>query len=184
MLPSPVQFVQRLAVRTKVPFVTLARMTFAATAMQGALTELKDLTQQKIEDVILGCAFPEGEQGLNIARNAIFLTSLPATTSGETINRFCASGLQAIAHGAMSVQSGIAEAILAGGVESMSSVPMGGNKVSLHPKLVDEQPEVYIGMGHTAERVAKRFDVSREDQDKFAGVVTRQGIEGNRGRKV
>ena len=121
---------------------------------------LTDLTA-KIEDVILGCAFPEGEQGLNIARNAIFLTSLPATTSGETINRFCASGLQAIAHGAMCVQTGIAGAVLAGGVESMSSVPMGGNKVSLHPKLVDENPEVYIGMGHTAERVANALK-SRE----------------------
>jgi len=140
----------------------------AAAAMQGAIDRVDGLDPAKIEDVILGCAFPEGEQGLNIARNAIFLTSLPATTSGETINRFCASGLQAIAHGAMSVQTGIAEAVLAGGVESMSSVPMGGNKVSLHPKLVDENPEVYIGMGHTAERVAKRFEVSREDQDKFA----------------
>jgi len=140
----------------------------AATAMVAALARVPGLKAEDVDDVILGCAMPEAEQGLNIARNAVFLAKWPNTVPAETINRFCSSGLQAIAHAAMSVQAGLTEVSVAGGVESMSMVPMSGNKVSLNPKLMDEYPEAYIAMGHTAERVAQRFDVSRAAQDAFA----------------
>ncbi|MEL7370664.1 MAG: thiolase family protein, partial [Myxococcota bacterium] len=140
----------------------------AATAMNGALERVPGLKPEDVEDVILGCAMPEGEQGLNVARNAVFLAKWPDTVSGETINRFCSSGLQAIAHGAMNVQLGMRDCVVAGGVESMSMVPMSGNTPSLNPTLADERPEAYIGMGHTAERVAKKFGITREQQDTFA----------------
>lgn len=140
----------------------------AATALKGALARVPGLEADRVEDVILGCAMPEAEQGLNVARNAVFLAGWPDTVAGETINRFCSSGLQAIAHAAMAIETGSAEVQVAGGVESMSMVPMSGNKVSLNPTLVDTYPEAYIAMGHTAERVAKKFEVSREQQDAFA----------------
>jgi len=140
----------------------------AATAMVAALARVPGLKAEDVDDVILGCAMPEAEQGLNIARNAVFLAKWPNSVPAETINRFCSSGLQAIAHAAMSVQAGLTQVSVAGGVESMSMVPMSGNKVSLNPKLMDEYPEAYIAMGHTAERVAQRFDVSRAAQDAFA----------------
>jgi len=140
----------------------------AATAMVAALARVPGLKAEDVDDVILGCAMPEAEQGLNIARNAVFLAKWPNSVPAETINRFCSSGLQAIAHAAMSVQAGLTQVSVAGGVESMSMVPMSGNKVSLNPKLMDEFPEAYIAMGHTAERVAQRFDVSRAAQDAFA----------------
>lgn len=140
----------------------------AAAAMNGALARVPGLKAEDIDDVLLGCAMPEAEQGLNIARNAVFLAKWPNSVPAETINRFCSSGLQAIAHAAMSVQAGLTSVSVAGGVESMSMVPMSGNKVSLNPKLMDEYPEAYISMGHTAERVASRFGVSREQQDAFA----------------
>ena len=134
----------------------------AAAAMVAALERVPGLKAEDVDDVILGCAMPEAEQGLNIARNAVFLAKWPNSVPAETINRFCSSGLQAIAHAALSVQAGLTQVSVAGGVESMSMVPMSGNKVSLNPKLMDEFPEAYIAMGHTAERVAQRFDVSRE----------------------
>jgi len=140
----------------------------AAAAMVAALERVPGLKPEDIDDVILGCAMPEAEQGLNIARNAVFLAKWPNSVPAETINRFCSSGLQAIAHAALSVQAGLTQASVAGGVESMSMVPMSGNKVSLNPKLMDEYPEAYISMGHTAERVAQRFDISRAAQDAFA----------------
>jgi len=140
----------------------------AATAMVAALERVPGLKAEDVDDVILGCAMPEAEQGLNIARNAVFLAKWPNSVPAETINRFCSSGLQAIAHAALSVQAGLTQVSVAGGVESMSMVPMSGNKVSLNPKLMDEYPEAYIAMGHTAERVAQRFDVSRAAQDAFA----------------
>ncbi|MEE2961760.1 MAG: thiolase family protein [Myxococcota bacterium] len=140
----------------------------AATAMKAAIANVPGLKGEMIDDVILGCAMPEGEQGLNIARNAVFLAELPNSVAGETINRFCASGLQAIGHAAQMVETGSAQVVIGGGVESMSMVPMGGNKMSVNPKLVDRYPEAYISMGHTAERVAERFGVSREEQDRFA----------------
>ena len=140
----------------------------AASAITEAIKRVPGLKAEQVEDVVLGCAMPEAEQGLNIARNAAFLAKLPASSAAETINRFCSSGLQAIVHGAQEVATGQCDVVVAGGVESMSSVPMGGNKISLHPKLAVEYPEGYIAMGHTAERVAKQFDVSREVQDQFA----------------
>jgi len=140
----------------------------AAAAMVAALERVPGLKAEDVDDVILGCAMPEAEQGLNLARNAVFLAKWPNSVPAETINRFCSSGLQAIAHAALSVQAGLTRVSVAGGVESMSMVPMSGNKVSLNPKLMDEYPEAYIAMGHTAERVAQRFDVSRAAQDEFA----------------
>lgn len=140
----------------------------AATAMNEAVARVGGLQPSHVDDVILGCAMPEAEQGLNIARNAVLLAGWPDTVPGETINRFCSSGLQAIAHGGQSIAAGQCHVVVAGGVESMSMVPMGGNKVRLNPRLVDGFAETYIGMGHTAERVAERFGVSREAQDAFA----------------
>src|SRR6188768_1613778 len=112
----------------------------AATAMRGALERVPGLQAEDVDDVILGCAMPEAEQGLNIARNALFLARFPNSVPAETINRFCSSGLQAIAHGAMAIHSGLFDVVLAGGVESMSMVPMSGNKVSLNPKLMETYP--------------------------------------------
>jgi acetyl-CoA acyltransferase len=140
----------------------------AAAAMNAAVARVPGLKPADVDDVILGCAMPEAEQGLNLARNAVFLAKWPNTVPAETINRFCSSGLQAIAHAALSVQAGLTDVSVAGGVESMSMVPMSGNKVSLNPKLMDEYPEAYIAMGHTAERVAQRFNVTRAEQDAFA----------------
>jgi len=140
----------------------------AAAAMVEAVRRVPGLKAEDIDDVVLGCAMPEAEQGLNIARNALFLAKFPNSVPAETINRFCSSGLQAIAHAAQSVQTGLIDVAVAGGVESMSMVPMSGNKVSLNPKLMDEYPEAYIAMGHTAERVAARFNVTRAEQDAFA----------------
>jgi acetyl-CoA acyltransferase len=140
----------------------------AAWAMQAALAKVPGLKAEEVQDVVLGCAMPEAEQGLNIARNAVFLAQFPNAVPGETINRFCASGLQAIVHAGLQIHAGLADVVIGGGVESMSMVPMGGNKVSLNPALMDRYPESYISMGHTAERVANRFGVSRAEQDAFA----------------
>ena len=122
----------------------------------------------EIEDVVLGCAFPEGEQGMNVARIAMLRAGLPHTTAGQTINRFCSSGLQAIAIAAQQIMAGMGDCIIAGGVESMSMVPMIGNKFVPNPYLASEYPGVYLGMGLTAENVARQYKVSREDQDAFA----------------
>jgi acetyl-CoA acyltransferase len=121
-----------------------------------------------IEDVILGCAMPEGEQGLNVARIAGFLGGLPQETSGMTVNRFCSSGLQAIAIAAGAIATGANDVVVAGGVESMTMVPMTGNKLSASPVAMAEFPGVYTPMGITAENVAKQFGISRADQDAFA----------------
>lgn len=121
-----------------------------------------------VDDLIMGCAMPEAEQGMNVARNIGALAGLPDTTPALTVNRFCSSGLQTIAYAAERIMLGHAKAIVAGGVESMSMVPMTGNTIRLNPKLAEEAPEYYMSMGHTAEEVAKRYEVSREDQDRFA----------------
>jgi acetyl-CoA acyltransferase len=136
--------------------------------LQAAVKSVPGLDPKDIDDVVLGCAMPEAEQGLNIARNAVFIAGLPNSASAQTINRFCSSGLQAIVLGGLAVHAGLQHVVLAGGVESMSMVPMSGNKVSLNPTLMERFPEAYIAMGHTAERVAKRFAVSRAAQDEFA----------------
>jgi acetyl-CoA acyltransferase len=140
----------------------------AAAALREAIRRVPGLEAKDVDDVVLGCAMPEAEQGLNIARNAVFIAGLPNSVCGQTINRFCSSGLQAIVDGALSIHAGLQDVVLAGGVESMSMVPMSGNKVSLNPQLMARYPEAYIAMGHTAERVAARFGVSRADQDAFA----------------
>jgi acetyl-CoA acyltransferase len=140
----------------------------AAFAITGALARVPQLDKSEIDDVILGCAMPEAEQGMNVARLASFRAGLPITCSGMTINRYCASGLQSIALAAERIAAGGADAIIAGGAESMSYVPMGGNKISVNPWLVDNYPGSYMSMGLTAERVAKHYGITREDQDAFA----------------
>ncbi len=122
----------------------------------------------EVEDVIMGCAMPEAEQGMNVARLSALLAGLPATTGGVTVNRFCSSGLQTIAMGAQAIMSGMSECVAAGGTESMTMVPMTGNKLSLNAKLVDTLPDAYIGMGFTAENVAAKYAVPRQRQDEFA----------------
>jgi acetyl-CoA acyltransferase len=140
----------------------------AAFAINGALERVPQLDRSQIEDVILGCAMPEAEQGLNIARVASFRAGLPVACSAMTINRFCSSGLQSIAMAVERIRGGGGEAIVAGGVESMSFVPMGGNKPSLNPWLVENYPGSYLSMGLTAERVAKHYGITREQMDQFA----------------
>jgi acetyl-CoA acyltransferase len=140
----------------------------AAIAIKGALARVPQLDPKEIEDVILGCAMPEAEQGMNIARIASLRAGLPVECSAMTINRFCSSGLQSIAMAADRIATGGAEVILAGGVESMTMIPMGGNKVSANPWLVDHYPDAYLSMGLTAERLAKRFNISREQADEFS----------------
>jgi len=137
-------------------------------ALEAAIARAPGVRKADVEDVIIGCAMPEGEQGLNFARIMSLYAGFPSTVPAITINRFCASGLQAIAFAAERVMLGAADVVVAGGVESMSRVPMSGFKPSPHPALVDAMPEVYMGMGHTAEEVARRFGITREDQDRFA----------------
>jgi acetyl-CoA acyltransferase len=141
-----------------------------ATAIRGALARARGVEPASVEDVILGCAMPEAEQGMNVARLAAVRAGLPNEVPAFTVNRFCSSGLQAIAIAAERIMVGAADAVVGGGTESMSLVPMGGNKLVPSPTLVVEAPEVYIGMGHTAEEVAKRFAVSRQDQDALAAA--------------
>src|ERR1700722_4841862 len=140
----------------------------AAFAITGALARIPQLDKSEIDDVILGCAMPEAEQGMNVARVASFRAGLPITVSGMTINRYCASGLQSIALAADRIRGGGAEVILAGGVESMSYVPFGGNKISMNPWLVENYPGSYLSMGLTAERVAKHYGITREQMDQFS----------------
>ncbi|ARF16636.1 acetyl-CoA C-acetyltransferase [Sporosarcina ureae] len=139
----------------------------------GALTIKETLKRAgdydgPIDDLIIGCAMPEAEQGMNVARNIGALAGLPDTTPAVTVNRFCSSGLQSIAYAAERIMLGHSEAILAGGVESMSMVPMMGNTIRPNVKLAEESPQYYMGMGHTAEQVAQKYGISREDQDAFA----------------
>src|ERR1700754_765837 len=140
----------------------------AAVAIKGALERVTQVDPKEIEDVILGCAMPEAEQGMNVARIASLRAGLPVEVSAMTVNRFCASGLQAIAQAADRIRGGGASVVVAGGTESMSMIPMGGHKISANPWLVDNLPTAYLSMGLTAERVSERFHVSREDADGFA----------------
>jgi acetyl-CoA acyltransferase len=140
----------------------------AATALGGALERVPALEKAAIDDVILGCAQPEGEQGWNIARMAALRAGLPVEIPGATVNRLCASGLEAIAIADERIRAGGARAIVAGGAESMSLIPMGGSKPSPNPWLAENYPASLLTMGLTAERVARRYGVSREDQDAFA----------------
>ena len=140
----------------------------AAIAIRCALARVANLDMREVEDVIIGCAMPEGEQGMNVARIASLRAGVPIESAAMTINRFCASGLQAIALAAERIRSGGADVIVAGGTESMSLVPMGGNKVSINPWLGEHYPDSYLGMGLTAERVARHYGISREAADEFA----------------
>jgi acetyl-CoA acyltransferase len=140
----------------------------AAIAINGAIQRVPGLDPKEIEDVILGCAMPEGEQGMNVARIAALRAGLPVECSAITINRFCSSGLQAIAMAAERVMLGNAEVVIAGGAESMSMVPMGGNKTSPNPWLMDHYPDTYLGMGLTAENLARKYGITREKADEFS----------------
>ena len=140
----------------------------AAITIGEALRRVPSLDPSEVEDVILGCAMPEAEQGLNVARIASLRAGVPITASAVTVNRFCSSGLQAIAYGAERIMTGGASVVVAGGTESMSMVPMGGNKVAPNPFLVDNYPDVYLTTGLVAENHVRDFGISREEQDAFA----------------
>ena len=140
----------------------------AAIAIQEAIRRVPGLDPKEIEDVILGCAMPEGEAGNNVARIASQRAGLPAEVPAITVNRFCSSGLQAIAMAAERIMVGHADVILAGGTESMSMIPMGGNKISPNPWLMDHYPDAYLNMGLTAENVAKKYGITREMADEFS----------------
>lgn len=139
-----------------------------AAAVIERVVERAGIAPGMLEDVVMGCAMPEAEQGMNVARIAALMANLPETVCGQTVNRFCSSGLQTIALAAQQIMAGMGEVILAGGVESMSRVPMSSNKFMANPKLAQEHPGVYIGMGLTAENVARQYEVTREEQDAFA----------------
>jgi acetyl-CoA acyltransferase len=140
----------------------------AAAAIKDAIGRAKGLDAAEIDDVIVGCATPEAEQGMNVARIASLRAGLPVTVSAMTINRFCSSGLQAIALGAERIIAGGAEVVVAGGTESMSMIPMGGNKIAPNPWLTDNKPDTYLNMGLTAENVAKKYGITREQADEFS----------------
>ena len=148
-----------------------------AVALNGAIARVDGLAHEMIDDVVLGCAFPEGPQGMNMARAIVQKAKLPDSVPGVTVNRFCSSGVQTIAQGYNSVAMGQADCIIAGGVESMSSVPMGGFYFAPDPALAVEDPEFYASMGITAENVASQFDVNRADQDAFAVESHRRALD-------
>ena len=139
----------------------------AAQVLRGALDRTPAVTPSEVDDVILGCAMPEGEQGLNVARIAALRAGLPDSVPAVTVNRFCSSGLQAIAMAAEKIMAGFADIVIAGGTESMSLIPSVGVRFAPHPTLAEAWPDVYISMGMTAENVARRFGISREDQDAY-----------------
>jgi len=140
----------------------------ASTVVKEILARTPGLDPTEIDDFILGCSFPEAEQGMNVGRMVALKAGLPNTVPGVTVNRFCSSGLEAIAIGATRVMAGFADVYLAGGVESMSLVPMGGNNLLPDPGLMESIPESYMGMGYTAENVAEQYGISRQEQDEFA----------------
>jgi acetyl-CoA acyltransferase len=155
----------------KAPRGTLSVMRpdeLGAAAIRGALDRVPQLEPSSIDDVIIGCAMPEGEQGMNVARIASLRAGIPVEASAVTINRFCSSGLQAIAYGAERIMLGQGRAAVAGGAESMSMVPMGGNKISPNPELVKSYPDVYLSTGLVAENHARESVITRAEQDAFA----------------
>ncbi|HEX8264738.1 MAG TPA: acetyl-CoA C-acyltransferase [Pyrinomonadaceae bacterium] len=139
-----------------------------ATVIREALARVENLQAAEVEDVIMGCAFPEAEQGMNVARTAMIAAGLPVETSAMTVNRYCSSGLQTIALAADRIRTGAADVIIAGGLETMSMIPMGGNVVRPNPKIVDTYPDYYLNMGLTAENLAKKYEISREQADEFS----------------
>ncbi|HYP15462.1 MAG TPA: acetyl-CoA C-acyltransferase, partial [Bryobacteraceae bacterium] len=140
----------------------------AATVISGLLERYPEIDRAAVDDVILGCAMPEAESGMNMARLAALRAGLPDSVPGVTINRFCSSGLQSIAMAADRIRAGGADIIIAGGSESMSMLPMAGNKFAPNPWIVDRRPEIYMGMGLTAEQLQRKYSISREDQDAFS----------------
>jgi acetyl-CoA acyltransferase len=157
-------------------FSTVRPEDLAAAAIRGALTRTPGLDPADIDDLILGCAFPEAEQGLNLGRQVVFSAGLAESVPGVTLNRFCASGLQAIVYACQQVAAGMADVVLAGGVESMSRVPGGGNLPMADIGLMASCPDLYLNMGLTAEKVAERYDVTREQQDAFAAESHRRAL--------
>lgn len=147
-----------------------------AAVMAEALKRAPGVNPEEVEDVIMGCAIPEGPQGLNVARISALRAGLPHTVPAMTINRFCSSGLQAIALAAQQIMAGMGNCIIAGGLESMSMMPMAAVRLAPHLWMTENYPEIYAGMGLTAENIAKRFGVSREDQDSFAVRSHRRAI--------
>ena len=162
------------AVRTAVGRAPAGTLRFtrpdemAAAVIRAAVDRAPGADPGEIDDVILGCAMPEAEQGLNVARIASLRAGIPASASAVTVNRFCSSGLQAIAYGAERIMAGFAEVIVAGGTESMSLIPMGGHKIAPNPALVDSYPDVYLTTGLVAENHTREAAVTREEQDAFA----------------
>jgi acetyl-CoA acyltransferase len=155
----------------KAPRGTLRTMRpedIAAAVIKAVLERAAGVDAAEVEDVILGCAMPEAEQGMNVARISALRAGLPVTVPGQTVNRFCSSGLQTIALAAQQIMAGMGDTIIAGGVESMSRVPMSSNKFMANPDLALEYPGVYLGMGLTAEKVAQKYEVSRQEQDAFS----------------
>ena len=140
----------------------------AAAAVRAVMERAPAVDAADIDDVILGCAMPEAEQGMNVARIASLRAGLPVEVPAQTVNRFCSSGLQTVALAAQQIMSGMGEVVIAGGVETMSQVPMSSNKFMANPTLAKEHPGVYIGMGQTAENLARQYEVTREEQDAFA----------------
>ncbi|MFN3329773.1 MAG: acetyl-CoA C-acyltransferase, partial [Pyrinomonadaceae bacterium] len=139
-----------------------------ATAIKEAVQRVPGLDLNEIDDVIMGCAFPEAHQGMNVARTAAILAGLPVETSAMTVNRYCSSGLQTIAIAADRIRTGAAEVIVAGGLETMSMIPMGGYTFRPNPKLVETYPDYYLNMGLTAENLARKYNISREEADEFS----------------
>ena len=139
-----------------------------ATAIKDAVSRAPGLDVNQVEDVIMGCAFPEAEQGMNVARTTMIAAGLPVETSAMTVNRYCSSGLQTIAIAADRIRTGAAEVIIAGGLETMSMIPMGGNKVRPNPAIIERYPDYYLNMGLTAENLAKKYEITREQADEFS----------------
>ena len=156
----------------------------AATVVRALLARYPQVPKEDIEDVILGCAMPEAESGSNMARMVALRAGLPVTTTGVTINRFCSSGLQAIAMASDRIRAGGAHILIAGGSESMSMIPMAGNKPAPNPWFVDHYPQVYINMGLTAEEVQRKYNVSREDADAFSYRSHQNALRAQAGRPL
>src|SRR5262249_53063 len=149
----------------------------AAAAMQAAIQRGQGLRADDIDDIYIGCAMPEAEQGMNVARVASFRAGIPYSVPAMTLNRFCSSGLQSIAFAADRIGSGAAQCIVAAGTESMSLIPMGGHKIAPNPVLVNDNPDTYLSMGLTAENLAKEFRITREEQDAYALESHRRAVE-------
>jgi acetyl-CoA acyltransferase len=149
----------------------------AAAAIRAAIDRVRGLRTEDIDDIYLGCAMPEAEQGMNVARVAAFRAGIPYSVPAMTLNRFCSSGLQSIAFAAERIGSGAAHCTVAGGTESMSMIPMGGHKIAPNPTLIETNPDTYLSMGLTAENLAEEFRISRDEQDAFALESHRRAVQ-------